>query len=84
MENVLGIYEAMFTELNGKEAVYFEILKCEKIGDHVIPVKGGLISKHTILISDEDDTALTRDEIRFFLVENKISCHNIDRKFPIK
>ena len=79
---ILGIYSAMYSELKGKESVCFDILVCGEVNGHIIPTKTKKRS-FEILVSDEDNAELCRNEIRDFLKSEGIVLHNIMNKFPI-
>lgn len=79
----LGIYDAAFSELKGKDSVEFSLIEQNQVGEHLIALKNGYIKNYNILISDEDDIELCRNEIREFLKKEGICPSNIDRKFSI-
>jgi hypothetical protein len=79
-----GIYNANYSELKGKESVSFQIIECEMIASAVIAKKGAEVKCFNILISDEDNADLCREEIRTFVAELNLNVLNISNKFPIK
>jgi len=74
-----GIYSACYDELKGKDSVSFEVLECEKVGDYFLPLKNGVKKNFNILITDEDNLNLCKQEIESFLAAQNIECHNISR-----
>lgn len=78
-----SIFNAQFDELKGKDSVSFNLCEVEEINGHFFAVKNGKSESYNILISDEDDTELTRNEIRAFLIKEGIEVQNISNKFPI-
>jgi hypothetical protein len=78
-----SIFNAQFDELKGKDSVSFNLCEVEEINGNFFAVKNGKSESYNILISDEDDTELTRNEIRAFLIKEGIEVQNISNKFPI-
>jgi len=79
----LGIYSAAFSTLKGKDSVEFELQEVQEISGHKLPLKGGYKKSYNIVVSDEDNSELCREEIRSFLKNENIEVYNINSKFSI-